>query len=136
MAVTTESKRTPARERASSSTELWTWLFMRVSGLALVFLVLGHFTIVHLVGGGIDRIDFDFVAGRWSNPLWQTWDWTMLALGLLHGANGVKTLINEYVSKPSKRTMFKSILYVLTFVFLLLGTVVIVAFDPMKGTGI
>ncbi|MFA5891485.1 MAG: succinate dehydrogenase hydrophobic membrane anchor subunit [Actinomycetota bacterium] len=135
MAVTTGSKRTPARERASSSTELWTWLFMRVSGLVLVFLVLGHFTIVHLLDGGIDRINFKFVAGRWSNPLWQTWDWTMLSLGLLHGTNGVKTLINEYVSKPGKRTLLKSILYVLTLVFLLLGTVVIVAFDPTKGTG-
>src|ERR1051325_2357583 len=98
------ARRVPARERASSSFELWTWFFMRISGIVLVFLVLGHFTIVHLVGGGIDRVDFAFVSGRWANPLWQTWDWCMLFLGLLHGANGVKVIINDYVKSSGART--------------------------------
>ena len=120
----------PARERASGSFELWTWLFMRISGILLVFLVLGHFTIVHLLGGGLNRVDFAFVAGRWSNPFWQTWDWLMLFLGLLHGANGLKTIINEYVRSPGKRAAFKSALYVLTTVFILLGSLVILTFNP------
>lgn len=129
----TSTGRAPARERASGSFELWTWFFMRISGIALVFLVLGHFTIVHLIDGGIDRVDFAFVAGRWSSPFWQTWDWLMLFLGLLHGANGVKTIINEYVRVPARRAVIKSILYTLTLVFILLGTLVILTFDPAKG---
>jgi succinate dehydrogenase / fumarate reductase membrane anchor subunit len=126
-------RRAPARERASGSFELWTWFFMRISGIVLVVLVLGHFTIVHLLGGGLNRVNFAFVAGRWTSPLWQTWDWCMLFLGLLHGANGLKTIINEYVRAPAKRATLKSILYVLTFVFILLGTLVILTFDPDKG---
>jgi len=122
--------------RRSGGLELWTWFFMRISGLILVFLVLGHFTIVHLLDDGIDRIDFAFVSGRWSSPLWQTWDWTMLFLGLLHGANGLKTIIEEYVSAPGKRAAIKSFLYTLTFVMLLLGTVVILTFDPEKGRSV
>lgn len=125
--------RVPAREGASSSFELWTWFFMRISGILLVFLVLGHFTIVHLIDEGIDRVDFAFVAGRWASPFWQTWDWAMLFLGLLHGANGMKTIIEDYVHKPARRAGLKSLLYVLTFVFLLLGTLVILTFDPDKG---
>jgi succinate dehydrogenase / fumarate reductase membrane anchor subunit len=126
------ARRVPARERASSSFELWTWFFMRISGILLVFLVLGHFTIVHLLGGGLNRVNFAFVAGRWANPFWQTWDWLMLFLGLLHGANGLKTIINEYVRSPGRRAALKSTLYVLTTVFILLGSLVILTFNPDK----
>jgi len=134
MAIATKPRTAAqAREMSRSSFELWTWYFMRISGLLLVILVLGHFTIVHLVGGGIDRVDFAFVSGRWSNPLWQVWDWLMLFLGLLHGANGLKTIINEYVHRSGARVALKSTLYVLTLIFILLGTAVILTFDPNKG---
>jgi succinate dehydrogenase / fumarate reductase membrane anchor subunit len=113
--------------------ELWTWFFMRVSGLVLVFLVLGHFTIVHLLGEGVDRVNFAFVSGRWSSPFWQTWDWTMLFLGLLHGANGMKVVIEDYVRSDGARATLKSLLYLVTFVLLLLGTLIILTFDPSRG---
>src|ERR1044071_686975 len=131
MAIATRT-RSPeaARAQASSSFELWTWFFMRRSGLILIVLVLSLFTIVHLLCGGIDRVDFAFVSGRWSNPLWQVWDWLMLFLGLLHGANGLKTIINEYVHRSGARVALKSTLYVLTLIFILLGTAVILTFDP------
>ena len=129
MAVTTRPRTARTRERGGGM-ELWTWFFMRISGLILVFLVLGHFTIVHLIDDGIDRVDFAFVAGRWASPLWQTWDWAMLFLGLLHGANGLKNIVEEYVRRPGRRAAIKAILYTLTFVFLLLGTLVILTFDP------
>ena len=128
------ARRSPhTRPRGGTSFELWSWFFMRISGLVLLLLVLGHFTIVHLLGDGIDRVDFAFVAGRWASPFWQTWDWCMLFLGMLHGANGLKTIINEYVRTPGRRTAAKSVLYVLTFVFIILGSAVILTFDPAKG---
>jgi succinate dehydrogenase / fumarate reductase membrane anchor subunit len=120
-----------ARARASGGFELWTWFFMRISGIVLVFLVLGHFTIVHIITG-IDHVDFAFVAGRWTNPFWQTWDWLMLFLGLLHGVNGLKTIINEYVRAPGRRAALKSALYTLTFAMLIAGTTVILTFDPAR----
>ena len=131
MAVSTRT-RSPqaARAQASTSWQLWSWYFMRISGIVLVFLVLGHFTIVHLIDDGIDRVDFAFVAGRWASPFWQTWDWTMLFLGMLHGTNGLKNIMEEYVRSPGKRATLKAILYMLTFIFILLGTLVILTFNP------
>jgi succinate dehydrogenase / fumarate reductase, membrane anchor subunit len=129
-----ERRGTYARQRPSSgSIELWTWFFMRISGMVLVVLVLGHFTIVHILGDGVDRVDFAFVSGRWSSPFWQTWDWTMLFLGMLHGANGMKVVIEDYVRKPGARAALKSTLYLVTFILILLGTLVILTFDPAKG---
>jgi succinate dehydrogenase / fumarate reductase membrane anchor subunit len=124
---------TTPRQATGSDVSLWTWFFMRISGVVLLFLVLGHFTIVHLIGGGVDRVNFAFVSGRWSSPFWQTWDWTMLFLGMLHGANGMSVIIDDYVSRPGRRAALKSVLYVLTFVLILLGTLIILTFDPSKG---
>ena len=129
-----ERRGTYTRPRPSSgSIELWTWFFMRISGIVLVVLVLGHFTIVHILGDGVDRVDFAFVSGRWSSPFWQTWDWTMLFLGMLHGANGMKVVIEDYVRRPGARAALKSTLYLVTFILILLGTLVILTFDPSKG---
>ncbi len=136
MAVT-ERARSASRPNASQGgpgdVNLWTWFFMRISGIVLLFLVLGHFTIVHLLGEGIDRVDFAFVSGRWSSPFWQTWDWCMLFLGMLHGANGMKVIIEDYVRKPGRRAALKSVLYTVTFILLILGTLIILTFDPSKG---
>jgi succinate dehydrogenase membrane anchor subunit len=142
MAVATKPPAPAERPRGGSYTrtrptsggiELWTWFFMRISGIVLVVLVLGHFTIVHLLGEGVDRVNFAFVSGRWSSPFWQTWDWSMLFLGLLHGANGMKVVIEDYVRRDGARVALKSTLYLVTFVLMLLGTLIILTFDPAKG---
>ena len=133
MAVASKPRTPQARPAGGSDINLWTWFFMRLSGVVLLVLVLGHFTIVHLLGGGIDRVNFAFVSGRWSSPFWQTWDWSMLFLGMLHGANGMKVIIDDYARKPGTRAALKGTLYVVTFILILLGTLIILTFDPSKG---
>jgi succinate dehydrogenase membrane anchor subunit len=130
----TQRQSVAPRGRPGGGIELWTWFFMRVSGIVLVFLVLGHFTIVHILGEGVDRVDFAFVSGRWSSPFWQTWDWAMLFLGLLHGANGMNIVIEDYVRRNGTKVAVKSTLYMVTFILLLLGTLIILTFDPAKGS--
>ena len=75
-----------------SNFELYSWLFMRISGVVLLFLVLGHLLIMNVLDGGVQRINFAFVAGRWASPFWQVWDLLMLWLAQLHGANGLRTI--------------------------------------------
>jgi succinate dehydrogenase / fumarate reductase, membrane anchor subunit len=113
--------------------ELVAWLFMRISGIALVFLVLGHLFIMMIVDGGVTKINFAFVAGRWSSPFWQTWDLLQLWLAQLHGTNGLRTIVNDYAEKPQSRFWLKSLLYTASFFTLTLGTLVIFTFDPRIG---
>jgi succinate dehydrogenase / fumarate reductase membrane anchor subunit len=127
--------RTARPSSSASSFEVWSWWFMRISGIVLVFLVLTHFAIMHLVDGGIDRVNFAFVAGRWTSPFWQVFDWLMLVLGLLHGTNGLRTIINEYVRRPGRRAAIKGFLYTFTLTWMLLGTLVILTFDPNQAAG-
>lgn len=83
---------------------------MRFSGVALIVLVLGHMFIMLMLDGGVHRLNFAFVAGRWSSPFWQFWDLTMLWLAQLHGGNGLRTVIADYSRKDSTRFWLTTIL--------------------------
>ena len=115
---------------SGSSFEMFAWLFMRLSGVVLIVLIFGHLFVNLMVGEGIHAIDFGFVAGKWSNPFWQFWDLAMLWLAMLHGTNGVRTIINDYAERSSTRMTLKTVLFVASAVIIVLGTLVIFTFDP------
>jgi len=113
-----------------SNWELNSWLFMRISGVVLIFLVLGHLLIMNVLDGGVQRINFAFVAGRWSSPFWQVWDLLMLWLAQLHGGNGLRVIINDYAERDTTRLLLKAALYSSMVLILVTGTLVIFTFDP------
>ncbi|MCT2594502.1 succinate dehydrogenase hydrophobic membrane anchor subunit [Streptomyces sp. N2-109] len=120
--------RTPKSTRTNF--ELYGWLFMRLSGILLFVLVLYHLLIQLVLDGGVTKIGFAFVAGRWASPFWQTWDLVMLWLAMLHGGNGLRTIINDYAERDNTRMWLKMLLYTATVFTVLLGTLVIFTFDP------
>jgi succinate dehydrogenase / fumarate reductase membrane anchor subunit len=113
-----------------SNFELYGWLFMRVSGVVLVVLVIGHLFVNLMVGDGIQAIDFAFVANKWASPFWQVYDLLMLWLALLHGANGLRTVINDYAERDQTRFWLKALLVVSAVAVITIGTLTIFTFDP------
>jgi succinate dehydrogenase / fumarate reductase, membrane anchor subunit len=131
--VRIEAPRTPrtvTRRRSRSNVELYSWIFMRVSGVLLVVLVLGHLFIMNILDGGVQRINFGFVAGRWASPFWQVWDLLMLWLAMIHGTNGLRTIVNDYTRRDASRFWLKMLLYAASGIVIALGTLVIFTFDP------
>ena len=100
---------------------------MRVSGLVLLFLALGHFFIMH-VFNSVHTIDYNFVAQRYLRLFWRGYDLTMLWLAMLHGGNGTRTLIDDYCRPPIRGVAVK-FLYAAAGSFLFLGTWVILMFQ-------
>jgi succinate dehydrogenase / fumarate reductase membrane anchor subunit len=131
-ALEIEAPRAKRSRRTGSKTnfEMYAWIFMRMSGLLLVVLVLGHLLIMNILDGGVQRINFGFVAGRWASPFWQTWDLMQLWLAELHGTNGLRVIINDYAVRDTTRFWLKTLLYTSAFLVLVLGTLVIFTFDP------
>jgi len=117
------------RLRPVGGFELYLWLFMRVSGVLLLLLALGHLAIMHLVHT-VDEVDFAFVATRYRNPLWRMYDWFLLMLALVHGMNGLRVLIDDYLRPSGLRVLSLVVLYFFTFFFFAVGSYVILAFNP------
>ncbi len=115
---------------ASGRERFW-WYFMRLSGLALVFLALGHMLIMHvlveLTGG---EINFAFVQSRWGTPFWRIYDFLLLVLAFVHGANGTRVVIGDWIANRTARGLLIGILLFVSALWLLLGMAVIVFFDP------
>ncbi|GAA2190221.1 succinate dehydrogenase, hydrophobic membrane anchor protein [Leucobacter alluvii] len=103
---------------------------MRVSGVLLIVLVFGHLFSNLMIGDGVHAIDFGFVGGKLSQPFWKVWDTLLLWLALIHGANGMRTIVNDYVTRPRLAQGFKVALFLSAALLILLGTFVIYTLDP------
>lgn len=116
---------------SSGGFETFSWYFFRISGILLIFLVILHLIIMH-VTTDVAKTTYDFVAARYSNPLWRLFDWLLLTLALLHGMNGLRLVIDDYVRGRGARLTLLSIAGTLTLVFLMLGTITLITF-PLPG---
>ena len=127
--VTIETPRSP-RSRKHAKWEKWGWLYMRYSGVLLLVLIFGHLFINLYSGEGIKAIDFAFVAGKWADPFWQVYDVSMLWLALIHGTNGMRTIVNDYTEREKVRVRMNYTLWIVCGALIILGTLVCFTFDP------
>lgn len=132
-AATIPAPRTPSVRKKGSNLEKWGWIYMRASGVLLIVLIFGHLFVNLMTGEGIHQIDFAFVAGKLASSFWQWWDVLMLWLALIHGANGMRTIVNDYVGNATVRKILVGSLWVSAGFLILLGTLVVFTFDPCIG---
>jgi succinate dehydrogenase / fumarate reductase, membrane anchor subunit len=111
-----------ARSTYNTNSELAWWVFMRISGLALIFLTFGHLFMSNiLINAG--HVDYAYVAQRFSTTWVKIYDSFLLGLAMLHGGNGLRYSIEDYLQKPSSRFVAKSILYVLMIGIMIFGII-------------
>jgi succinate dehydrogenase / fumarate reductase membrane anchor subunit len=116
--------------------ELGAWFFMRISGLVLVFLALGHLYITHILNN-VENVNYEFVAGRWADPkqgvIWRLWDLLMINLAVLHGANGLRQVLDEYVIRPGRRVLTHTLIWSSAVFLMMIGTYAILMFEKDQG---
>lgn len=132
-ADTLAAPRSPQVRKKGANLEKWGWVYMRASGVLLVVLIFGHLFVNLMLGEGIKGIDFAFVAGKFASPFWQWWDVLMLWLALIHGANGMRTIVNDYVTGATARKVLVWAIGLSAGLLILLGTLVVFTFDPCLG---
>jgi succinate dehydrogenase / fumarate reductase membrane anchor subunit len=118
--------------KPAGGAELRLWYFMRISGVVLVFLALGHLFVTHILNN-VEVVNYKFVAGRWSDPywgvFWRLWDLTMIGLAVIHGFNGLRQVLDEYVIHPGRRVAAHTVLWSATVFLLGAGSYAILKFD-------
>jgi succinate dehydrogenase / fumarate reductase membrane anchor subunit len=116
-----------ARSAYSSNAELGWWVFMRISGLVLVFLVLGHvwFNNIQI---DVAEVDYNYVAERLSKSWVRVYDTFLLGFAMLHGINGLRYSIEDYVQRPSRRFWWKVVLFTVAAIIFVLGAMTLWAY--------
>lgn len=112
-----------------SNFELYSWFFMRISGVVLLGLAVFHLFWMHFVIG-VEEIDFDLIAERWRNPLWKLYDFFLLLFALTHGVNGFRYVLDDYVHRPGWLAFAKAAVFVVYVAFLGMGAYIILTFAP------
>lgn len=118
-------KTTLQRIAVSEGLEGFAWKWMRYSGLLLIPLVWIH-VLIQDVLVGVHRIDLDYVALRWALWGWRVYDFLLLAFAFAHGVNGLRQVLNDYISRKSTQRKVGWILLVFWAVISLIGAAAIV----------
>lgn len=96
--------------------ETWSWLFMRWSG-GLLFIIVWVHVLSNALLTGAHYIDLEYVAQRWAEPISFATTFSLLMFALLHGMNGLRAIIGDYVhNEPVRRFLgvFMMVLWVVT----------------------
>ena len=122
------------RPAGAGGFETFSWYFFRISGVALIFLALIHLFLNH-VSTDVSCTSYQLVAVRYSSPFWRLYDWLLLTLALLHGINGLRIVIDDYVRSRGWRLILQSTLGLLTLAFFLMGTITLITFQVSGAIG-
>lgn len=104
------------------------WYFLRISGLVLMVFVLMHLFLTHYANVPSET-DFNYVAARWSNPLWRTFSIILLLSAVWHGIVGMRMVLTDVIKSNLWRQVAYAINWFVGIAFTVLGLVNVVAFD-------
>ena len=80
----------------------------------------------------VEEITFDVIVQRWTGPsgwFWSLYDLALLLFAMLHGANGARWVIDDYVRRPGWNMVVKSVVYLLIGLLILMGVMTILRFQ-------
>jgi succinate dehydrogenase / fumarate reductase membrane anchor subunit len=118
---------------SSGGFETFSWYFFRISGVVLIFLAIFHLFLNH-VATDVSCTSYQLVSIRYENPFWRLYDWLLLTLALLHGMNGLRIGVDDYVRTRGWRLTLQSAVGIITLDFFLLGTITLITFHPVAGS--
>ena len=99
------------------------YVLIRGTGLVLVVLALGHFSLTHIITD-VAETDASFIDRRWANIGWVLWDASLLIATLAHAGAGLGAVIRDYAPGRA-RGVYIIVLGVLS-AFLVLGIATLV----------
>ena len=120
--------------RGSNNFERAAWVFMRYSGLVLLFLALFHFVMQH-VFIGTHNIVVTETMKRWGvqgqqinidQVAWRLYYGVTLLLAMLHGLNGVRQVAYDYIHARPIYNILMTVVSIVIGVITVIGTLALI----------
>lgn len=128
MAATT-TKLTRRKTKVPSNFERRAFMFMRMSGIALLILAVGHVLIQHVLNSS-GNLTLQIVADTWNSWGWKVYDMLLLIFAISHGFNGLRNVLQDYIHNRSTVKAINIILLIFMIITIVWSAVAIAAFDP------
>jgi len=117
-----------ARATYDTNRELAWWVFMRISGFLLIFLVFAHI-FFNNIQINVATVDYAYVAQRLSKAWVKVYESFLLGLAMLHGTNGLRYSIEDYFKRPSTRFWLKAVVFTVAGALFVTGVMALWAFS-------
>ena len=114
------------------SLESYAWFFMRLSGVALLLLAVGHMVMQHIQNDVHNASWLWVIDSRWSLLWIRVWDFLLLGLAFIHGLNGFHTVMVDYVHNVTALKVIRLLIVGVGGIILLMGAIAII-FAPMMA---
>ena len=109
--------------KASKDTGSKSWILQRITGLALVVLMIGHYILMHFQPESLHT--YAAVLARMQFSWYRIIDLTFITLGMYHGLNGIWNIFRDYKLKQWAKISILSALIILGLAFTAWGYSVI-----------
>ena len=109
--------------------ERYAYMFMRMSGLVLMVLAVGHMMIQHVLNSS-GNLTLVFVADVWNSWGWKAYDIFLLIFAIPHGINGLRNVLEDYIHNPKTMKTINIILTIFVVATVIWAAVGITLFDP------
>ena len=124
----TSDRMTVRRVQIEGNRERYAWLFMRLSGVAMLVLAVGHMVIQHVLNSSTN-LTLQFVAVQWSSWGWKAYDIFLLWMAIPHGIRGLFNILSDYVHNPSLKRTIGILLTLFVVATVIWATIAISLFD-------
>ena len=124
-------KVTVRRVQVARNRDRYVWLFMRLSGVAMLILAVGHMVIQHVLNSSAN-LTLAFVAAQWSSWGWKAFDILLLWMAIPHGINGLYNVLSDYVHNTGARRIISIALGLFIVATVIWATIAIALFDSTR----
>lgn len=130
MTTTISNTRTiPRQVQVKANLENLAYLFMRMSGISLLLLAVGHL-FVQLILNDVHNLTLVFVQQQWDAWGWKVYDMLLLVFAMAHGLNGFRNVLGDYVQSAKRMQVISTVLLVFFIITVIVAGLGIAAFDP------
>lgn len=122
---------TRRKVQVQSNFERTAFMFMRMSGIALLILAVGHMMIQHVLNTTAN-LTLMFVAEQWNSWGWKAYDFLLLLFAIPHGVNGLRNILEDYIHNESTMRVINIVLAIFVVATVIWAGIAITTFDASR----